>query len=79
MPNMVLISSLEPGLVTNFTLIGIQYAMFLCKKSKLKEAFNMQVRTHFARPNWKEEFMKIAQKHPFATVGKAFCCRMNNT
>ena len=29
-----------------------------------------QVRTHFARPNWKEVFTKIASKHPNATVGK---------
>ncbi|KAA8523362.1 hypothetical protein F0562_009785 [Nyssa sinensis] len=27
-----------------------------------------RVRTHFARPNWKEVFTKIASKHPFATV-----------
>ncbi|KAK1365131.1 respiratory burst oxidase-like [Heracleum sosnowskyi] len=32
-----------------------------------------RVRTHFARPNWKEEFTKIAQKHPFATVGVFYC------
>lgn len=30
----------------------------------------LQVRTHFARPNWKEVFTKIASKHPYATVGK---------
>jgi len=30
----------------------------------------LQVRTHFARPNWKEVFNKIASKHPFGTVGK---------
>ncbi|MBA0820940.1 hypothetical protein Goarm_017827, partial [Gossypium armourianum] len=27
-----------------------------------------RVRTHFARPNWKEVFRKIASKHPHATV-----------
>ncbi|XP_055824146.1 respiratory burst oxidase homolog protein E-like isoform X3 [Solanum dulcamara] len=27
-----------------------------------------QVRTHFARPNWKEVFNKIASKHPYSTV-----------
>lgn len=32
--------------------------------------FLLQVRTHFARPNWKEVFTKIASKHPFSTVGK---------
>ncbi|XP_020536651.1 respiratory burst oxidase homolog protein E isoform X2 [Jatropha curcas] len=26
-----------------------------------------RLRTHFARPNWKEVFTKIAAKHPFAT------------
>lgn len=31
---------------------------------------SLQVRTHFARPNWKEVFTKIASKHPYATVGK---------
>ncbi|XP_055824145.1 respiratory burst oxidase homolog protein E-like isoform X2 [Solanum dulcamara] len=29
-----------------------------------------QVRTHFARPNWKEVFNKIASKHPYSTVEK---------
>ncbi|KAF8388686.1 hypothetical protein HHK36_025366 [Tetracentron sinense] len=29
-----------------------------------------QVRTHFARPNWKEVFTKIASKHPHATIGQ---------
>ncbi|KAK9275112.1 hypothetical protein L1049_022371 [Liquidambar formosana] len=29
-----------------------------------------RVRTHFARPNWKEVFTKIASKHPNTTVGK---------
>ncbi|KAL5201259.1 hypothetical protein ABZP36_035613 [Zizania latifolia] len=28
-----------------------------------------RVRTHFARPNWKEVFTRIASKHPNATVG----------
>ncbi|XVF35183.1 hypothetical protein REPUB_Repub18cG0123200 [Reevesia pubescens] len=32
-----------------------------------------QVRTHFARPNWKEVFRKIATKHPYATVGVFYC------
>jgi hypothetical protein len=31
-----------------------------------------QVRTHFARPNWREVFTKIAAKHPSATVGMIF-------
>ncbi|KAG4949500.1 hypothetical protein JHK86_042739 [Glycine max] len=31
------------------------------------------VRTHFARPNWKEVFTKIASKHPFSTVGVFYC------
>ncbi|KAL0315908.1 UNVERIFIED_CONTAM: Respiratory burst oxidaseprotein E [Sesamum radiatum] len=29
-----------------------------------------RVRTHFARPNWKEVFNKVAAKHPCSTVGK---------
>ncbi|KAG6518026.1 hypothetical protein ZIOFF_021427 [Zingiber officinale] len=29
----------------------------------------IRVRTHFARPNWKEVFTKLASKHPGATVG----------
>ncbi|XP_028203291.1 respiratory burst oxidase homolog protein E-like [Glycine soja] len=32
-----------------------------------------RVRTHFARPNWKEVFTKIASKHPFSTVGVFYC------
>ncbi|KAF3439730.1 hypothetical protein FNV43_RR18008 [Rhamnella rubrinervis] len=32
-----------------------------------------RVRTHFARPNWKEVFAKIASKHPHATVGVFYC------
>ncbi|XP_047164877.1 respiratory burst oxidase homolog protein E isoform X1 [Vigna umbellata] len=32
-----------------------------------------RVRTHFARPNWKEVFNKIASKHPFSTVGVFYC------
>ncbi|KAL6222095.1 hypothetical protein ACLB2K_005487 [Fragaria x ananassa] len=31
------------------------------------------VMTHFARPNWKEVFTKIASKHPFSTVGVFYC------
>jgi respiratory burst oxidase len=27
-----------------------------------------RVRTHFARPNWKEVFTRIASKHPNSTV-----------
>ncbi|KAL8503262.1 hypothetical protein ACS0TY_022120 [Phlomoides rotata] len=29
-----------------------------------------RVRTHFARPNWKQVFYKVAAKHPCSTVGK---------
>ncbi|XVE97848.1 hypothetical protein REPUB_Repub03eG0054200 [Reevesia pubescens] len=32
-----------------------------------------RVRTHFARPNWKEVFRRIASKHPHATVGVFYC------
>uniref|UniRef100_A0ACD5ZWL1 Uncharacterized protein n=1 Tax=Avena sativa TaxID=4498 RepID=A0ACD5ZWL1_AVESA len=32
-----------------------------------------RVRTHFARPNWKEEFTRIASKHPSSTVGVFYC------
>lgn len=32
-----------------------------------------RVRTHFARPNWKEVFTKLASKHPGATVGVFYC------
>ncbi|KAG0491738.1 hypothetical protein HPP92_005136 [Vanilla planifolia] len=32
-----------------------------------------RVRTHFARPNWKEVFRKIAAKHKGATVGVFYC------
>ncbi|XP_043719055.1 respiratory burst oxidase homolog protein E [Telopea speciosissima] len=32
-----------------------------------------RVRTHFARPNWKHVFKKIASKHPCATVGVFYC------
>ncbi|KAL0653739.1 hypothetical protein Bca4012_096430 [Brassica carinata] len=32
-----------------------------------------RVRTHFARPNWKEVFGSIARKHPNSTVGVFYC------
>ncbi|KAL9688089.1 hypothetical protein QQ045_032502 [Rhodiola kirilowii] len=32
-----------------------------------------RVRTHFARPNWREVFIKIASKYQFATVGVFYC------
>ncbi|CAI9097384.1 OLC1v1033793C3 [Oldenlandia corymbosa var. corymbosa] len=32
-----------------------------------------RVRTHFARPNWREVFKKIAMKHPYSTVGVFYC------
>ncbi|KAJ7956024.1 Respiratory burst oxidase [Quillaja saponaria] len=32
-----------------------------------------RVRTHFARPNWKDVFTKIASKHPYSTVGVFYC------
>ncbi|KAJ0031191.1 hypothetical protein Pint_13567 [Pistacia integerrima] len=32
-----------------------------------------RVRTHFARPNWREVFTKIASKHPCATIGVFYC------
>ncbi|KAJ8648303.1 hypothetical protein MRB53_001326 [Persea americana] len=32
-----------------------------------------RVRTHFARPNWKDVFVKIASKHPDATIGVFYC------
>ncbi|KAK8286839.1 hypothetical protein V6Z12_D07G018200 [Gossypium hirsutum] len=34
-----------------------------------------RVRTHFARPNWKEVFRKIASKHPHATVCSTVECQ----
>ncbi|XP_023758051.1 respiratory burst oxidase homolog protein E [Lactuca sativa] len=32
-----------------------------------------RVRTHFARPNWREVFSKVASKHPNSTVGVFYC------
>ncbi|KAK2449942.1 respiratory burst oxidase protein A [Trifolium repens] len=32
-----------------------------------------RVRTHFARPDWREVFTKIASKHPNSTVGVFYC------
>ncbi|KAH7574516.1 hypothetical protein JRO89_XS03G0306100 [Xanthoceras sorbifolium] len=32
-----------------------------------------RVRTHFARPDWKEVFTKIASKHPRAKIGVFYC------
>uniref|UniRef100_A0A1J3IPJ5 Respiratory burst oxidase-like protein E n=1 Tax=Noccaea caerulescens TaxID=107243 RepID=A0A1J3IPJ5_NOCCA len=32
-----------------------------------------RVRTHFARPNWKEVFSSVARKHPNSTVGVFYC------
>ncbi|XP_040382481.1 respiratory burst oxidase homolog protein E [Oryza brachyantha] len=32
-----------------------------------------RVRTHFARPNWKEVFARISSKHPNSTVGVFYC------
>ncbi|XP_066331232.1 respiratory burst oxidase homolog protein E-like [Miscanthus floridulus] len=34
-----------------------------------------RARTHFARPNWKEVFTRIASKHPNSTVGVFYCGR----
>ncbi|XP_074269286.1 respiratory burst oxidase homolog protein E-like [Silene latifolia] len=34
-----------------------------------------KVKTHFARPNWKEVFAKIAKKHPYSTIGVFYCGR----
>ncbi|KAK3121865.1 hypothetical protein QOZ80_8BG0662040 [Eleusine coracana subsp. coracana] len=36
-----------------------------------------RVRTHFARPNWKEVFTRIASQHPNSTVGVFYCGRAN--
>ncbi|KAL2503340.1 Riboflavin synthase-like superfamily protein [Forsythia ovata] len=32
-----------------------------------------RVKTHFARPDWREVFNKIASKHPFSTIGVFYC------
>ncbi|KAI3742155.1 hypothetical protein L1987_59835 [Smallanthus sonchifolius] len=32
-----------------------------------------RVRTHFARPNWREVFSKVASKHPNTTIGVFYC------
>ncbi|KAL4180828.1 hypothetical protein AMTRI_Chr12g234330 [Amborella trichopoda] len=32
-----------------------------------------RVRTHFARPDWRKVFTKIASKHPYKTVGVFYC------
>jgi hypothetical protein len=32
--------------------------------------FLFQVRTHFARPNFKRVLSKIASKHPYAKIGQ---------
>ncbi|XP_078444165.1 riboflavin synthase-like superfamily protein [Wolffia australiana] len=32
-----------------------------------------RVRTHFARPNWRDVFSRIASKHPSSTVGVFYC------
>ncbi|KAI9123130.1 hypothetical protein K1719_006019 [Acacia pycnantha] len=32
-----------------------------------------RVRTHFARPNWKDVFTRIASRHPYSTVGVFYC------
>lgn len=34
----------------------------------------LQVRTHFARPNFKKVLSKIASKHPYAKIGKLSYC-----
>lgn len=34
-----------------------------------------RVKTHFARPDWKEVFAKIAKKHPYSTIGVFYCGR----
>lgn len=31
-----------------------------------------QIRTHFARPNWKKVFSDLASTHPSSRIGKAF-------
>ncbi|CAO2823125.1 unnamed protein product [Amaranthus hypochondriacus] len=34
-----------------------------------------RVKTHFARPDWKEVFAKISKKHPYSTIGVFYCGR----
>lgn len=34
------------------------------------------MRTHFARPNWKEVFTKIASKHPNSTIGNKLLAKI---
>ncbi|KAL6585686.1 hypothetical protein OROMI_002330 [Orobanche minor] len=36
-----------------------------------------RVRTHFARPNWREVFNKVAAKHPCSKIGVFYCGRPN--
>ncbi|KAK9705667.1 hypothetical protein RND81_07G074700 [Saponaria officinalis] len=34
-----------------------------------------KVKTHFARPEWRDVFAKIAKKHPYSTIGVFYCGR----
>lgn len=47
--------------------------IFVLSRGATNKHFNpdiLQVKTHFARPDWKEVFAKIAKKHPYSTIGK---------
>lgn len=47
--------------------------IFILSRGATNKHFNpdiLQVKTHFARPDWKEVFAKIAKKHPYSTIGK---------
>jgi hypothetical protein len=52
-------------LFSYFNLFGIKG--FCCH---YRDLLFLQVRTHFARPNFKKVLSKIATKHPYAKIGQ---------
>ncbi|MCO5604128.1 hypothetical protein L7F22_058288 [Adiantum nelumboides] len=42
-------------------------------KSGMDIVSGTRVRTHFARPNWKKVFARLAARHPFETIGVFYC------
>lgn len=47
------------------------YSHMVARQSSNHFWFYLQVRTHFARPNWKMVFSRICSKHPYAKIGQS--------
>lgn len=57
----------------NSSMIPSQPSVSLLVLKWMMKMAGMQARTHFARPEWKEVFGRIASKHAYKTVGVFYC------